>query len=80
MAGILSLGYLQDGLRPEDFSAEDIERMWGSMLLNIDDQNFELSNIVATSILNLAPTCVAYFNDVDKREGIMNAIFNLLKM
>lgn len=32
MAGILNLGYLQDGLRAEDFSAQDIQMMWGAML------------------------------------------------
>lgn len=36
MAGILNLGYIQDSLRPEDFSQDDIEKMWGAMLPNID--------------------------------------------
>lgn len=63
MAGILNLGNLSDGLRPEDFESKDIEMMWGSMLSNIDPQNPELSTVVATSILNLAPTCKFYFSD-----------------
>lgn len=54
--------------------------MWAAILQNIDPQNLELSKIVATSVANLAPTCVAYFDDESKRVGIMNGLFDLLKM
>lgn len=80
MAGILNLGYIQDGLRAEDFSAQDIEIMWGAMLQNIDPQNLELSKIVATSITNLAPTAVTHFGEEQKRQGIMQGLFELLGM
>lgn len=80
MAGILNLGYLQDGLRADDFSEQDIHIMWGAMLSNINPDNLELSGIVATSITNLAPTAKAHFGDEGKRVGIMNGLFDLLKM
>ena len=80
MAGILNLGYLQDGLRADDFSAEDIHMMWGAMLQNINPDNLDLSKIVATSMTNLAPTANAHFGDESKREGIMRGLFDLLKM
>ena len=57
LAGIMSLGNLLDQLKPEDFSSDDIENMWGSMVSNIDLQNKDLSRIVAGAILQLAPTC-----------------------
>lgn len=54
--------------------------MWGAILENIDGTNLELSKIVAISIENLAPTSVNHFGDEQKRNMIMTAIFELLKI
>ena len=54
--------------------------MWGAILENIDGTNLELSKIVAISIENLAPTSVNHFSDEQKRNMIMTAIFELLKI
>ena len=80
MAGILNLGNIQHSLRDSDFSQEDIQQMWGAMLVNIDEKNIELSRIVAVSIENLAPTSKYHFNEAQKRTMIMNGIFELLKI
>lgn len=80
MAGILNLGNIQDGLRAPDFSEDDIQKMWGAMLENINPENVELSKMVAISIDNLAPTSVAHFGSDQKRNMIMNGVFDLLKI
>ena len=54
--------------------------MWGAILENIDGSNLELSKIVAISIENLAPTSVNHFGEEPKRNMIMTAIFELLKI
>lgn len=80
MAGILSLGYIQDGLRANDFSEAEIQKMWGVIIENIDGDNLELTQVVAVSVENLAPTTELYFEDAGKREVLMNAIFKLLSI
>jgi len=61
MAGIYNLGLIQDTLQPSDFTAEDLNRIWETMLQNINPQDLELTKIVAAAISRLAPATQANF-------------------
>ena len=61
MAGIYTLGLIQETLHPSDFKTEDLNRIWETMLQNISPQNVELTKIVAAAISRLAPSTQANF-------------------
>ena len=59
MAGIYTLGLIQETLQTSDFKTEDLNRIWETMLQNISPQNVELTRIVAAAIGRLAPSTQA---------------------
>jgi hypothetical protein len=61
MAGIYNLGLIQDTLQPSDFTMEDLNRIWETMLQNINSQNLDLTRIVAAAISRLAPATQTNF-------------------
>jgi len=55
MAGLHNLGLIMDVLMPNDFqNADDLGRIWNTMLNNINPQNLDLTRIVAKSIARLS--------------------------
>ena len=61
MAGIYNLGLVQENMNPTDFTPDDLNRIWETMLQNINTQNLELTKLVAAAICRLAPSTQANF-------------------
>jgi len=61
MAGIHNLGLVMEALLPTDLQEADINRIWSTMLNNIDPENLDLTRIVSKSIARLAPATEANF-------------------
>ena len=61
MAGIYTLGLIQETLHPSDLKMEDLNRIWETMLQNINAQDLELTKMVAAAISRLAPSTQANF-------------------
>jgi len=62
MAGLHNLGLIMDVLLPSDFqNAEDLGRIWNTMLNNISAQNLDLSRIIAKSIARLSSASESNF-------------------
>ena len=50
-----------EALLPTDLQEADINRIWSTMLNNIDPENLDLTRIVSKSIARLAPATEANF-------------------
>lgn len=56
LAGIYNLGLIQETLQPSDFKTDDLNRIWETMLQNINPANLQLTRLVAAAIGRLAPS------------------------
>jgi hypothetical protein len=80
MAGIHSLGLIQEVLVPSDLPESDINMIWDTMLNNIETAkaDMELARIVARSIVRLAPATERIFQNEAEQDRIVRGIFDLL--
>jgi hypothetical protein len=81
MAGLHNLGLIMDVLMPGDFqNADDLGRIWNTMLNNINPQNLDLTRIVAKSIARLSSASEPNFKVPEQQQKIMKGIFDLLEV
>ena len=67
-------------LVPSDFTENDINMIWNTMLNNIDPQNLDLTRVVSKSLVRLAPATERNFQYDDQKEKIVEGIFKLLQI
>lgn len=80
-AGIFNLGWIMEELQPEDInSQEDLNKIWTTMLNNINPSDLELTRIVAKSLSKLSSASQSNFKIQDQQARIMHGVFELLKI
>lgn len=80
-AGIFNLGWIMEELQPSDInSQDDLNKIWTTMLSNIDASDLELTRIVAKSISKLSSASESNFKIQEQQMRIMQGVFDLLKI